>query len=173
MRSRACELSVPRDLRYYHRRTEETITAHHMRVNRGLPPGSAILIEVTEADCPCGSGATYDACCGPLHRGHAAATTAEALMRSRYSAYAVGAAEYLRATWHPATRPATVDLDPALEWRRLQIHDVTGGTAADDVGTVDFVAHYWDASGRRYGRQHENSRFVRQGDVWLYVEPAH
>jgi hypothetical protein len=72
-----------------------------------------------EADCPCGSGATYVACCAPLHTGTATATTAEQLMRSRYSAFAVRDQGYLLATWHPATRPAAVELDLAVEWRRL------------------------------------------------------
>jgi SEC-C motif domain protein len=51
--------------------------------------------------CPCGSGKGYAACCGLLHAG-APAADAEALMRSRYSAYVLGLADYLRATWHPA-----------------------------------------------------------------------
>ena len=93
-------------------------------------------------------------------------------MRSRYSAFAVRDAGYLLATWHPSTRPASVDLDPAVEWRRLRIDGFTGGTEEDHVGTVEFVAHYWDSTRREYGRQHENSRFARQGRRWFYVEPA-
>ena len=93
-------------------------------------------------------------------------------MRSRYSAFAVGDADYLLATWHPATRPGSVDLDPAVEWRRLQIRGTTDGGEDDDAGTVEFVAHYWDSARRQYGRQQENSRFVRQGSVWLYLEAA-
>jgi SEC-C motif-containing protein len=115
---------------------------------------------------------TYVACCEPLHRGTATAPTALDLMRSRYSAFAVRNAEYLLATWHPATRPASMDLDPSIEWRRLRVDGLTGGTEDDDTGTVEFVAHYWDSTRREYGRQHENSRFVRQGRRWLYVEPA-
>jgi SEC-C motif-containing protein len=115
---------------------------------------------------------TYVACCGPLHRGTATAPTALELMRSRYSAFAVRDASYLLATWHPETRPASVDLDPAVEWRRLRIDGLTGGTEEDDTGTVEFVAHYWDSTRREYGRQHENSRFARQGRRWFYVEPA-
>ena len=58
--------------------------------------------------CPCGTGLPYDDCCGPLHAGSTAAATAEQLMRSRYSAFAVGDAAYLLATWHPSTRPAAL-----------------------------------------------------------------
>ncbi len=125
-----------------------------------------------ETDCPCGSGATYVACCGPLHSGTATAPTAVQLMRARYSAFAVRDARYLVETWHPATRPASVDLDPAVEWRRLRIHGVTDGNEDDEAGTVEFVAHYWDSVRRQYGRLHENSRFARQGRRWFYVEPA-
>lgn len=93
-------------------------------------------------------------------------------MRSRYSAFAVGDADYLLATWHPATRPASVDLDPRIEWRRLRIRSLTAGRQDDDTGTVEFVAHYWDATHQEYGRQHENSRFVRHARSWVYVGPA-
>jgi len=125
-----------------------------------------------ETDCPCGSGMTYAACCRQLHSGAAAARTALELMRSRYSAFAVRDAGYLVATWHPATRPASVDLDPAIEWRRLKILALTGGSEASDAGTVEFVAHYWDSTRSQYGRQHEDSRFVRQSQHWFYVEPT-
>jgi SEC-C motif-containing protein len=93
-------------------------------------------------------------------------------MRSRYSAFAVGDTDYLLATWHPATRPVSVDLDPTIEWRRLRIGNLTAGTEHDDAGTVEFVAHYWDARHQRYGRQHENSRFTRQAQRWFYLGPA-
>jgi SEC-C motif domain protein len=91
-------------------------------------------------------------------------------MRSRYSAFALRDAGYLLATRHPTTRPESVDLDPAVEWRRLQIRGLTGGTQDDDAGTVEFVAHYWDSARSQYGRQHENSRFARHARRWLYVE---
>jgi SEC-C motif-containing protein len=125
-----------------------------------------------KSDCPCGSGASYAACCGPLHSGAGIASTALQLMRSRYSAFAVHDEGYLLATWHPSKRPPSVDLEPALEWRRLQIREVADGTEADDTGTVEFVAHYWDPTENLYGRHHEISRFVRQQGRWLYVEAA-
>jgi len=123
-------------------------------------------------DCPCGSGMMYVECCGPLHGGTVTASTALGLMRSRYSAFAVRDTRYLLATWHPETRPASVDLDPAVEWRRLRILNWSDGSEDDDVGMVEFVAHYWDSTRRQYGRQHENSRFARQARRWFYVEPA-
>ena len=125
-----------------------------------------------DADCACGSGKSYVECCGPLHSGHRVAVTAEQLMRSRYSAFAVGDADYLLETWDPATRLDSLQLDRAIEWRRLRIRGLTAGTENDDTGTVEFVAHHWDSARRQYGRQHETSRFVRHGSRWFYCGPA-
>ena len=125
-----------------------------------------------ETDCPCGSGVTYVACCGLLHSRRATAATAEQLMRSRYTAFALGDEDYLLATWHPTTRPASLNLDPAIEWRRLRIRSLTAGTEDDDAGTVEFVAHYWDPANDQYGRHHENSSFARLEQTWLYVGPV-
>ena len=121
--------------------------------------------------CPCGGGATYDGCCGPLHRGEAPAETAEQLMRSRYSAHLRGLEDYLLATWHPATRPATVTLDPAVRWLRLDVLDTARGAATDSDGEVEFTAHYRHGGGRgRHGRLHERSRFTRRGGRWFYLD---
>ena len=111
--------------------------------------------------CPCLSGLPYDECCGRLHAG-AAAPTAEALMRSRYSAYATGNAGYLLDTWHATTRPASLELDDT-RWYRLDILGSTKGGPLDHVGTVEFEAFY------RGGSQHENSSFVREQGRWFYV----
>jgi SEC-C motif-containing protein len=117
-----------------------------------------------EGRCPCG-GASYATCCGPFHGG-AAAPTAEALMRSRYSAFALGLAAYLRDTWHPATRPADLDLDNGLEWRRLQIVDTARGGPEDESGVVEFRAAHRSAAGA--GVLHERSRFTRVDGRWVY-----
>jgi SEC-C motif-containing protein len=93
-------------------------------------------------------------------------------MRSRFSAFAVNDAVYLLASWHPTTRPVSLRLDPELEWRRLEIVDVTAGGEQDHEGTVEFVAHSWDAAGLRRGRQQEKSAFLREGGQWFYVGPA-
>lgn len=89
-------------------------------------------------------------------------------MRSRYTAFAVGDGEYLRRTWHPQTRPARVDIDANLEWRRLVILDRVDGGPFDDDGVVAFEAHW--RQGARRGRMHERSRFVRVDRRWLYVD---
>lgn len=98
--------------------------------------------------------------------------TALQLMRSRYSAFVLSDAGYLLATWDPATRPPALELDPALEWRRLKIRGVSGGGDSDETGTVEFIAHYWDATQRQYGRHQETSRFVRRGDTWFFTDAA-
>ncbi len=122
-----------------------------------------------ELGCPCGLGDSYDACCGRLHNGTPAAT-AEALMRSRYSAFAVGDADYLLRTWHPAARPRTLTLDPAIAWTRLAVLDTAGGGLFDATGTVRFRASY--VHGGRRAVLAENSRFVRQDGQWSYLGPV-
>lgn len=117
--------------------------------------------------CLCGSGRSYEACCGMLHQG-GVAKTAEALMRSRYTAYVLKLEPYLLATWHPTTRPADVDLasGPATQWLGLEVkrHEQTDETHA----VVEFVARY-KVNGRAH-RLHEISRFVIQDGRWLYLD---
>ncbi|MDP9796526.1 SEC-C motif-containing protein [Catenuloplanes nepalensis] len=120
--------------------------------------------------CPCGSGEGYDACCGPLHRGEAVAPTAEALMRSRFSAFARGDADYLLQTWHPSTRPDDLTLDDGQRWLRLDLVDTAGGSLFEAAGEVEFRAHY--RAGGRTGTVHERSRFVREDGRWFYVAEA-
>jgi SEC-C motif domain protein len=117
--------------------------------------------------CPCGSGEIYPACCGPAHAGDPA-PTAEALMRSRYTAFAKGLGPYLLATWHPSTRPADLDLDLDTTWRRLQIVDAVAGGPGDAEGVVEFRASYRTPTGA--GLVHERSRFVRAEGRWFYLD---
>ncbi|MDR7085250.1 SEC-C motif-containing protein [Aeromicrobium panaciterrae] len=118
--------------------------------------------------CPCLSGLTYDDCCGRLHSGAAAAQSAEQLMRSRFSAFAVGDPDYLLASWHPSTRPAELELDADRRWYRLDIIATSGGTPFETTGVVEFEAYYRSPQGA--GSQHEVSRFVRENGAWLYVD---
>lgn len=107
-------------------------------------------------------------CCGPLHAGAAIAADAERLMRSRYSAYALGERDYLLATWHPTTRPGTLDLDPAVRWLGLSVKRHQH-SAPDDAATVEFVARCRRGGGPA-ARLHEVSRFVREGGRWYYLD---
>lgn len=119
-------------------------------------------------NCPCLSGELYGECCGRFHDGLAQAATAEQLMRSRYSAFVLLDAAYLLRTWHPETRPAELDLDPDLQWRRLDILSTSRGGPLDTEGTVEFKAHFRHAVER--GVHHETSRFVRVDRRWYYVD---
>ena len=123
---------------------------------------------MTPRRCPCGTGLTYAECCGRLHDGTATAGTAEQLMRSRYSAFAVGDAAYLLDTWHPRTRPRTLELDPAVRWTGLEIVATTAGSMLDREGTVEFEAAY--VVDRAAGVQRERSRFVREDGRWFYLD---
>jgi SEC-C motif-containing protein len=125
-----------------------------------------------DARCPCGTGLPYGECCGPIHHGLAAAPTAERLMRSRFSAFAVGDAAYLLRSWHPDTRPATVQIDADTRWLWLEIVRTERGTERDSHGVVEFRAKYRvDApEGRSSGVQHEVSSFTRVAGAWVYVD---
>ena len=118
--------------------------------------------------CPCGSPTVYAACCGPLHSGREPASTAERLMRSRYTAYAVGELDYVFRTWHPRTRPGDLTATPGLVWTGLVILDVTGGGTDDDTGEVEFRASFEGPAGA--GTLHERSRFERRAGRWVYVD---
>lgn len=121
-------------------------------------------MSVFAQDCPCGSGTSYDACCGRLHRGAAQAETPEELMRSRYAAYAVGGTvghDHLFRTWHPRTRPDDLTTDPALRWTGLEI-------VAAEGDEVEFVASY-ELHGATYELR-ERSTFERRAGRWVYVE---
>jgi SEC-C motif-containing protein len=120
---------------------------------------------LTNSPCPCG-GISYDACCAPYHHG-TPAPTAEALMRSRYSAYAMHLEPYLLATWHLDTRPANLDLkDDKARWIGLEIRRHFQDTP--DTATVEFVARY--KTNGRAQRLHEISRFVREQGQWFYLD---
>ena len=87
-------------------------------------------------------------------------------MRSRYSAFVLGLADYLLATWHPDTRPASIDFPPDLRWLGLEIRASAQSHA--DHATVEFVARSKRAG--RAMRLHEVSRFVRVEGRWLYLD---
>lgn len=117
--------------------------------------------------CPCGNGA-YAQCCAPFHEG-AAAPTAEALMRSRYSAYVLGLESYLRASWHASTRPQQVlGADHAeVKWLGLDVR--RSGPLGEHEAFVEFVARS-RLGGGRAERLHEISRFLREDGRWYYVD---
>jgi SEC-C motif-containing protein len=103
-----------------------------------------------------------------LHDGTATAATAEQLMRSRYSAFAVGDTRYLLDSWHPSTRPPSLRLDADVRWTALDVLGTVRGLLLDQDGIVEFRAHHAAAGGA--GAQHERSRFVREGGRWFYLD---
>lgn len=119
--------------------------------------------------CPCGRILDYALCCGRLHDG-LAAPDAESLMRSRYSAFALKRADYLLATWHPSTRPDTLDLDDSNGERTFWLGlDVVARKTTGDAATVEFIARFRVGGGSAQ-RLHEVSRFLREEGVWYYVD---
>jgi len=119
-----------------------------------------------ETHCPCGSTLEYANCCGRFHGGEAA-PTAEALMRSRYTAFTMQNEAYLLSTWHPSTRPQTIPFEAATKWLGLTIKDskVIDAHHAE----VEFIARY-RVGGASAARGHERSRFVREAGTWLYLD---
>lgn len=119
--------------------------------------------------CPCGSDKSYDGCCRPYHQG-LAAPSAEALMRSRYSAYVLRLEQYLLNTWHPDTRPDRLGLenDSQTKWLGLSVkrHELKG----NDAAIVEFIARY--KLGGKAEKLHEISHFSKIDDRWFYFDAA-
>ncbi len=124
--------------------------------------------------CPCGLPHGYPQCCGRYHTGaqHLAAPTPEALMRSRYSAYALGLREYVLDTWHASTRPEKMErFDSGVKWLGLTVK--RAWTTSDEEGFVEFVARSKAPGGGPADRLHELSRFRRDESTegrWQYVD---
>ena len=119
-------------------------------------------------NCLCCSGEAADTCCRPLLTGETPAVTALALMRSRYVAYCERRFDYILATWHPASRPARIDLPEGIQWLGPRIRRVDAGGADDQVGMVEFIAR--SKLNGRAERLHEVSRFERVDDHWYYLD---
>lgn len=124
-----------------------------------------------EMRCPCNSGDRFRHCCARYVVQGKDAPTAEALMRSRFSAFATGNSGHLLRTWHPGTRPASLELDPGQQWYLLEILATHDGGAFATSGTVTFRAH-WRSAATRKGKESftETSSFAREGRQWFYVD---
>lgn len=120
----------------------------------------------TTQTCHCESGKPYQACCEPLHLGQPA-KTAEALMRSRYSAYVLHLEDYLLRTWHPTTRPMALNLSNEVNTKWLGLTILRTTNASETEATVEFVARY-KVGGNRAERLHEISQF-KYSDAWYYL----
>lgn len=135
-------------------------------------------IEISNAACPCGSGLPYAQCCGPCHDGSRPARTAEALMRSRYSAFVRRDYDYLIASLAPEKRPAANELEADrqdfleqqknIHWQALRILETRKGKRKDRQGHVLFEAVFTEQEQTLTLR--ENSRFRQAGGHWYYVD---
>lgn len=126
------------------------------------------------SECHCGKKINFTSCCEPVIRGDARASTAEQLMRARYSAYAALAVDFLHDSLHPDSREdfdfdATKQWAETAEWRQLTILDTQAGQQDDMSGTVDFVAEYIDQAGVMQ-RHCERSRFKKQQGEWFFCD---
>jgi SEC-C motif-containing protein len=124
--------------------------------------------------CPCGTELDLTACCGPALSGERPAPTAEALMRSRYSAYALKNVKYILETCDDRAREevdetATRNWSERTEWLKLEVLSTKDGGEHDDSGEVEFVARFRDERGKEHSH-HEHSTFTRRDGRWLYVD---
>ncbi len=119
--------------------------------------------------CLCGSQKTYIECCGVFHDNLALPQTAEQLMRSRFTAYAMRNVEYLLSSWDKTKRPDTIDFSKDNStWTRLEIVSTKKGTEKDSKGIVEFKAYYL-LEDEEYV-MHEISRFKKMEGVWFYLD---
>jgi SEC-C motif-containing protein len=123
-------------------------------------------------ECPCGSEKTLQACCGPWLSGQKSAPTAEALMRSRYTAYVLKNVDYLVQTTLPASREPGLADDirswmNQVAWQKLHVLSAESGGRSDNEGIVEFIAEFVGPHGAE--RHHERSLFKKVRNVWYYV----
>lgn len=122
-------------------------------------------------NCPCGSEKKFADCCEPLIKGIVPAPTAEALMRSRYSAYVTENIDYLKITLSRAqqkdfTAQETARWARESQWQGLEIHSCEDGGEGDETGMVEFSARF--SSGGSNQTHYEQAEFVREEGAWRY-----
>ena len=125
--------------------------------------------------CPCGTGKPYSECCGPYLSGEKIAPTAEALMRSRYSAFVKSEIGYIKSTLAPESRgdfdeDAVKQWSQKSEWLGLEILRTEAGQEGDTKGVVEFNARY-KLKGKVVGH-HEVSQFRKEklDGRWYFVD---
>jgi SEC-C motif-containing protein len=125
-------------------------------------------------NCYCGSGKSFVLCCESIIKGDRTAATAEELMRSRYSAYATTATDYILKTTHSSVRKnhSASDIEAwakSSKWVKLDILSRTLGGTKDERGEVEFKAYYFDTK-EKLIVHHENSDFVKEAGQWYFVK---
>ncbi|MDR3608609.1 MAG: YchJ family metal-binding protein [Oligoflexia bacterium] len=128
---------------------------------------------MTSSVCPCTSGKEFELCCGPILSGKKKATTAEELLRARYTAFTQGNVDFVLNTHHSRTRDEIKreeieDWSKNSEWKGLQIVHVEGGKPEDEKGTLSFCARYV-AEGKL--QEHwEQSYFEKENGEWRFLD---
>ena len=127
-------------------------------------------------NCPCDSAFPYELCCGMYHGNPGTAPTAEALMRSRYSAFALKNFAYINATQKLSaeTMQSVDDIAQSNEytqWLKLEVINTEQGLNNDTRGVVEFCAHFKE--GKHTGRLSERSLFEKTDGCWYYVAGEH
>lgn len=125
------------------------------------------------SDCPCCSGLEFEKCCEPFIEGESQPPTAEALLRSRYSAFATQNIKYVRQTTHPRSleefdEEAARNWSEGSYWQGLEIIDSQGGGPDDEEGTIEFAATYIQDEEEKV--HHEHSRFKKERGRWFFVD---
>ena len=125
------------------------------------------------SSCPCGSNLKYSDCCEPALKGTTPSKTAEALMRSRYSAYVKNYIAYLGDTLHPDHKQdwdedASQRWADNSDWLSLEIISTENGQIADSSGRVEFLATFKEDG--QIHKHHEISRFLKDDEQWFYVD---
>jgi SEC-C motif domain protein len=123
--------------------------------------------------CPCGTGSAYADCCQPLIKGERPALSAEALMRSRYSAYVKVETDYIFETTHPKHREGydvagTKEWAESAEWQGLEIVSLKDGVGGDTTGEVEFIARYSEKGEAKV--HHEVALFKKESTGWLFTD---
>lgn len=117
--------------------------------------------------CYCGNNVSFQNCCEPYIKGIKNTPTAETLMRSRYSAFATGAEDYLVNTTHISKRrfhnkKDILDWSQANKWLKLEV-------LASTENTVTFKAYYLDEN-LKAQVHYEHSTFKLENEKWFYVD---
>ena len=125
-------------------------------------------------NCYCSSGKEFADCCQPFIEGTAKPQTAEELMRSRFSAYAICAVEYLLRSTHPSVRKSYTAEEienwaKSNRWEKLEIVSKSDGETKDKFGTVEFKAYFLDEN-KAPQIHHEISTFRKELGKWFFVD---
>ncbi|AOW19592.1 YchJ family protein [Urechidicola croceus] len=127
-------------------------------------------------NCPCNPSIKYSDCCEKAHRNIHTVKTAEALMRSRYSAFVMANIDYLQQSHHTTTKPSKrekKDIEKwakSVEWIKLEVLNTTHGTQNDMNGTVEFKAFFMENGAVNV--IHENSNFSKENNHWVYLDAS-